>query len=136
MASVGDAAAPAGTITLEIYRRRRARGRRGIILADTKFEFGQRTRRLMLIDEVLTPDVAVLAADPHGPVAPSRRTTSSSSATGWTSPPNPAGTVTGPVRSPLNCPNGLSSAPGRYISRLTNASQVTAGPKPQAGEGV
>lgn len=29
---------------------------RGIILADTKFEFGVRDERLMLIDEVLTPD--------------------------------------------------------------------------------
>jgi phosphoribosylaminoimidazole-succinocarboxamide synthase len=38
-----------------------ARGRdvaagRGIIIADTKFEFGQRDGRLLLIDEVLTPD--------------------------------------------------------------------------------
>jgi phosphoribosylaminoimidazole-succinocarboxamide synthase len=29
---------------------------RGIIIADTKFEFGQRDGRLLLIDEVLTPD--------------------------------------------------------------------------------
>jgi phosphoribosylaminoimidazole-succinocarboxamide synthase len=29
---------------------------RGIILADTKFEFGWRNNRLLLIDEVLTPD--------------------------------------------------------------------------------
>ena len=29
---------------------------RGIIIADTKFEFGQREGRILLIDEVLTPD--------------------------------------------------------------------------------
>ncbi len=31
-------------------------GRRGLILADTKFEFGMRDCRLMLIDELMTPD--------------------------------------------------------------------------------
>ena len=51
-------------ISVEIYRRGAAYAReRGIILADTKFEFGyaidshgQRTDEIMLIDEVLTPD--------------------------------------------------------------------------------
>lgn len=31
-------------------------GRQGIIIADTKFEFGRREGKLILIDEVLTPD--------------------------------------------------------------------------------
>ncbi len=44
-------------ISLEIYRRAAdyARGR-GIIIADTKFEFGVAGGKLLLIDEVLTPD--------------------------------------------------------------------------------
>jgi phosphoribosylaminoimidazole-succinocarboxamide synthase len=44
-------------ISLEIYRRAAdyARGR-GIIIADTKFEFGVANGKLLLIDEVLTPD--------------------------------------------------------------------------------
>jgi phosphoribosylaminoimidazole-succinocarboxamide synthase len=44
-------------ISLEIYRRAAdyARGR-GIIIADTKFEFGIAEGELLLIDEVLTPD--------------------------------------------------------------------------------
>jgi phosphoribosylaminoimidazole-succinocarboxamide synthase len=44
-------------ISLEIYRSARdyARGR-GILIADTKFEFGQAGGELILIDEVLTPD--------------------------------------------------------------------------------
>jgi phosphoribosylaminoimidazole-succinocarboxamide synthase len=43
--------------SLEIYRRAAdyARGR-GIIIADTKFEFGVEEGKLLLIDEVLTPD--------------------------------------------------------------------------------
>src|SRR5690606_5751820 len=44
-------------ITLQLYRRaaEHAAGR-GIILADTKFEFGLADGQLVLIDEVLTPD--------------------------------------------------------------------------------
>jgi len=44
-------------LSLEIYRRgaEYARGK-GIIICDTKFEFGQIGDELLLIDEVLTPD--------------------------------------------------------------------------------
>jgi phosphoribosylaminoimidazole-succinocarboxamide synthase len=44
-------------LSLEIYRfgRDLAAGK-GIVIADTKFEFGLREGRLILIDEVLTPD--------------------------------------------------------------------------------
>jgi phosphoribosylaminoimidazole-succinocarboxamide synthase len=42
---------------LELYRRGNNHAReRGIVIADTKFEFGLREGRLMLIDECLTPD--------------------------------------------------------------------------------
>jgi len=44
-------------LTLEIYSRAAAYAlERGIIIADTKFEFGQAGGRLLLGDEVLTPD--------------------------------------------------------------------------------
>jgi phosphoribosylaminoimidazole-succinocarboxamide synthase len=44
-------------ISLEIYKKARAYAReRGIIIADTKFEFGVYEGKLILIDEVLTPD--------------------------------------------------------------------------------
>jgi phosphoribosylaminoimidazole-succinocarboxamide synthase len=44
-------------VSLEIYRRARAHAEgRGIILADTKFEFGLDGGRLLWIDEALTPD--------------------------------------------------------------------------------
>ena len=57
-ASAGaDVADKAGELALAIYSRARdyAAGR-GIIIADTKFEFGMTDQGLLLIDEVLTPD--------------------------------------------------------------------------------
>jgi phosphoribosylaminoimidazole-succinocarboxamide synthase len=57
-ATVGaERAAEARRISLEIYTQARAHAEaRGIILADTKFEFGVRDGSLMWIDEALTPD--------------------------------------------------------------------------------
>ena len=44
-------------ISLAIYERARDYAlKRGIIIADTKFEFGLHNNKLLLIDEVLTPD--------------------------------------------------------------------------------
>ena len=73
---------------------------RGILLADTKFEFGFAGGELILIDEVLTPDSSRFwPADGWtrpGRYPSSRRSTSSSCATGWmradgiTSPPRPS----------------------------------------------
>ncbi|MGE4504123.1 MAG: phosphoribosylaminoimidazolesuccinocarboxamide synthase [Desulfovibrionaceae bacterium] len=52
-----DVAEQAGRAALEIYSRGREFAReRGIIIADTKFEFGMADGKLLLIDEVLTPD--------------------------------------------------------------------------------
>jgi phosphoribosylaminoimidazole-succinocarboxamide synthase len=43
--------------SIEIYRRAAEHARtRGIIIADTKFEFGMHEGKIILIDEVLTPD--------------------------------------------------------------------------------
>ncbi|MGB7847761.1 MAG: phosphoribosylaminoimidazolesuccinocarboxamide synthase [Candidatus Acidiferrum sp.] len=45
------------SVTLELYRRAAAYAEpRGILLADTKFEFGQLDGELIWIDEALTPD--------------------------------------------------------------------------------
>jgi len=52
-----ERAAEARRVSLEIYERARAYAEaRGIIVADTKFEFGIRDGRLIWIDEALTPD--------------------------------------------------------------------------------
>ncbi|MCW5552940.1 MAG: phosphoribosylaminoimidazolesuccinocarboxamide synthase [Verrucomicrobiae bacterium] len=52
-----DLAKQASDLSLKIYRFARDYARqRGIIIADTKFEFGLHDGKLILIDEVLTPD--------------------------------------------------------------------------------
>jgi phosphoribosylaminoimidazole-succinocarboxamide synthase len=52
-----DLAGQLRDLSLELYSRGRDLAReRGIILADTKFEFGLRDGRIVLADEVLTPD--------------------------------------------------------------------------------
>lgn len=52
-----EAAEKARALSLELYDEGRARARsKGIIIADTKFEFGHFDGELILIDEVLTPD--------------------------------------------------------------------------------
>ena len=52
-----DLAAKVKEISLTLYLRAQAWAEpRGIILADTKFEFGLMNGELLLIDEVLTPD--------------------------------------------------------------------------------
>ena len=56
--AVGAArAAELRDLSLDIYARARAHAEgRGVILADTKFEFGTRDGRVIWIDEALTPD--------------------------------------------------------------------------------
>ena len=81
---------------------------RGIILADTKMEFGTLDGELILIDELLTPDSSRFwDAEATIPGARSRTSTSSSFATGWTSR---AGTTSRPRRSfPPMWPTGPPS---------------------------
>lgn len=53
----GELAEQMRTVSLELYRRGAAvASERGIIIADTKFEFGLLDGRLVVADEVLTPD--------------------------------------------------------------------------------
>ena len=52
-----DVAQAAITMSLEVYKRSAAFAReRGIIIADTKFEFGVLNGQVVMIDECLTPD--------------------------------------------------------------------------------
>ena len=52
-----EVAAQVRDLSIRLYQEGAAWGRdRGILIADTKFEFGLRDRQLLLIDEVLTPD--------------------------------------------------------------------------------
>jgi phosphoribosylaminoimidazole-succinocarboxamide synthase len=58
VAAVGEAdAAELKRLTLDLYRRAAEHAEeRGLILADTKFEFGRTAEGIILADEVLTPD--------------------------------------------------------------------------------
>lgn len=79
-----ETAAQLRRTTLSVYGRARDIAReRGILLADTKFEFGYEGETLVLADEVLTPDSSRFwPADAWGRVTPNRPSTSSSSGTG------------------------------------------------------
>jgi len=59
-------------LSLELYETARKYAReRGIIIADTKFEFGFHHGELLLIDEILTPDSSRFwPADPYRPGGP------------------------------------------------------------------
>lgn len=60
------------SLTLALYQRAADTARaRGLLIADTKFEFGLRDPRVLLIDEVLTPDSSRFwAADTYQPGQP------------------------------------------------------------------
>ncbi len=66
---VGEVAHELARRSVEVYRfAREEAAQKGIIIADTKFEFGERDGRLLLIDEVLTPDSSRFwAADEYQP---------------------------------------------------------------------
>jgi phosphoribosylaminoimidazole-succinocarboxamide synthase len=81
---------------LALYRKGREYARqRGIVIADTKFEFGTRDGKLMLIDECLTPDSSRFW--PAAEVAPGKNPTSFDkqylrdwlTGTGWNKNPPP-----------------------------------------------
>ena len=59
-------------LTLRVYKKAVAYARqRGIIIADTKFEFGRTTKGITLADEVLTPDSSRFwPADKYAPGRP------------------------------------------------------------------
>jgi phosphoribosylaminoimidazole-succinocarboxamide synthase len=59
-------------LTLRVYKKAAAYARqRGIIIADTKFEFGQTAKGITLADEVLTPDSSRFwPADKYAPGRP------------------------------------------------------------------
>ena len=70
-----DVAMQARAAAIELYvRGHRYAQERGIVIADTKFEFGLRDGQLLLIDECLTPDSSRFWPAPE--VAPGRQPTS------------------------------------------------------------
>lgn len=91
-----DIAEQARDAALKLYQTGRAYAReRGIVIADTKFEFGLRDGKLLLIDECLTPDSSRFW--PAGEVVPGGNPTSYDkqylrdwlTGTGWNKQPPP-----------------------------------------------
>ena len=112
-----ELATQARDLSLKIYRAGRDYARqRGIIIADTKFEFGLSDGKLILIDEVMTPDSSRFwPADQYAAgQAASRVSTNNSSAT---ISKRSIGTRPRPVRC---CRRMSSPKPARNIWKHTN----------------
>ena len=100
-----------------IHHARDHAAERGVIIADTKFEFGRLGDTIILADEVLTPDSSRFwPGDTYEEAATSPASTSSSSATG--SPPIGTRLATRRV-----CPRTSSTPPRPSTSRLTRPSR-------------
>ena len=116
-----DAAAELRMLTMEVYGKAHAQAlERGIILADTKLEFGRRRDgTTILADEVLTPDSSRFW--PAADWQPGRAQASYDKqiVRDWL-PPSPAGTGRR-ARRRRPCPRPWSSAPGRGTSRRTSS---------------
>lgn len=117
-ATIGpELAARVREISLTLYRRASAWAEpRGIILADTKFEFGLDQGALLLIDEVLTPDSSRFW--PQADYAPGRAQKSYDKqylrdyleSLGWNKQPPP----------PPLPPEVLANTRGKYLEALKN----------------
>jgi phosphoribosylaminoimidazole-succinocarboxamide synthase len=108
----GERAEEVRALSLDVYRRAAAHAeQRGILLADTKFEFGLLDGRLVLADEVLTPDSSRLwPADAWTPGAPppsfdKQPVRDELEASGWDKTPPPP---------PLS-PSTVAATRARYI---------------------
>jgi len=108
----GERAEEVRDLSLEVYRRAAAHAEaRGILLADTKFELGLLDGRLVLADEVLTPDSSRLwpaAAWAPGATPPSfdkQPVRDELEALGWTKTPPPP---------PLS-PETVAATRARYV---------------------
>ncbi len=75
-------------LSLEIYNKGAALAlEKGIIIADTKFEFGVLDNEIILIDEVLTPDSSRFwPLDDYAPGRSQKSLTNKRSGTGWSTP--------------------------------------------------
>jgi phosphoribosylaminoimidazole-succinocarboxamide synthase len=108
----GDRAEEVRALSLEVYRKAAVHAeRRGILIADTKFELGVLDDRLVLADEVLTPDSSRLwPADAWAPGAtpPSfdkQPVRDALEASGWSKTPPPP---------PLS-PDTVAATRARYV---------------------
>ena len=112
-------------LTRLVYARGRdLAAKRGIIIADTKFEFGRAGREIMLIDEVLTPDSSRFwAADGYAP-GRSQPSFDKQPLRDWLDAERRAGRWTGDAPPPTLPPAVVEATSARYLEayqRLTGA---------------
>jgi phosphoribosylaminoimidazole-succinocarboxamide synthase len=103
---------------------------RGIIVADTKFEFGWRDGELLLIDEVLTPDSSRFwPADAYAP-GRSQPSFDKQPLRDWLDGERRAGRWTGEAPGPALPPEVVAATSARYLEayrRLTGSALDLAG---------
>jgi phosphoribosylaminoimidazole-succinocarboxamide synthase len=132
--TIAQAASVLGAdVARELERRSRAiylRGRaiaaeRGIIIADTKFEFGHRDGTILLIDEVLTPDSSRFwAADRYAPGG-TQPSFDKQPLRDWLDGERKAGRWNGEAPGPTLPPEVIEATSARYLDayqRLTGRS--------------
>ena len=121
---VSDAAELERLTRLVYARGRDLAAKRGIIIADTKFEFGRAGREIMLIDEVLTPDSSRFwAADGYAP-GRSQPSFDKQPLRDWLDAERRAGRWTGDAPPPTLPPAVVEATSARYLEayqRLTGA---------------
>ncbi len=125
-----DVAATLERLSRRVYEfgRDHARGR-GIIVADTKFEFGARGGRVLLVDEVLTPDSSRFwPADRYAPGGP-QPSFDKQPLRDWLAAEREAGRWNGDAPGPALPPEVVSATSGRYLEAFR---RITGGELPGA----
>jgi phosphoribosylaminoimidazole-succinocarboxamide synthase len=102
---------------------------RGIVVADTKFEFGARDGRVLLVDEVLTPDSSRFwAADRYAPGGP-QPSFDKQPLRDWLAAERAAGRWDGEAPAPALPAEVVSATSRRYLAAFR---QITGGELPGA----
>ena len=116
---VSDAAELERLTRLVYARGRDLAAKRGIIIADTKFEFGRAGREIMLIDEVLTPDSSRFwAADGYAP-GRSQPSFDKQPLRDWLDAERRAGRWTGDAPPPTLPPAVVEATSARYLEAFS-----------------
>jgi phosphoribosylaminoimidazole-succinocarboxamide synthase len=123
-----DAARALEALSRRVYEfgRDHARGR-GIVVADTKFEFGLRDGRILLVDEVLTPDSSRFwPADRYAPGGP-QPSFDKQPLRDWLAAERAAGRWDGDAPAPALPAEVVAATSRRYLAAFR---QLTGGPLP------
>lgn len=125
-----DVAAELEALSRRVYQLGRDHAlTRGIIVADTKFEFGERDGRVILVDEVLTPDSSRFwPSDRYAPGGP-QPSFDKQPLRDWLAAERAAGRWNGDAPPPALPPEVVSATSSRYLASFR---QLTGGELPGA----